>query len=79
LCGPLGTTIGYAVTGGILSYKEWKVNDDGVNVLASTYHWNYPFYGLFISSCVVFGIIIFIPSDFINIDEAQVKADNLIR
>lgn len=66
LCGPLGTTIGYATTGGILSVKWWNEK----NELVSFYHWNDPFYGLFLACCIVFLIIIFIPADFINIDEA---------
>ena len=64
LCGPLGTTIGYSVTGALLAVV--CDNDDDI----SCYHWNVPFYGLFIACCVAFGIVIFIPASYINIDEA---------
>jgi len=65
LCGPLGTTIGYSVTGGILSVKT----TNSVGDLKGYYDWNVPFYGLFVACCCAFLLILFIPSSYINIDE----------
>jgi MFS family permease len=65
LCGPLGTTIGYAVTGGLLSVGE----TDDKGTFKPYFNWNTPFYALFLACCATFVLIMFIPSNIINIDE----------
>jgi MFS family permease len=69
---PLGTTLGYVISGGVLSLRTKNEFDEVVPF----YHWNTPFYAIFVLSVAAYLFVCVIPEKYLNIDEVQTRLNN---